>query len=198
MGLFDWVVLGFKCPFCGFEQTEPDKGEPGIWQTKASLDGGEVKGLISKKTGVLAIVAGIFALIGLGQTSAAGMGQSAAEETLFMGIGIGEGVLVLIGVGVLFFVIWRYIFPVSWFIWKLRSSNYDVRKSAAHALDELGWTPQSQSERISYLIAKQQWTELVKIGTPAIPALIQALKDRDWRVRNSAAYALDKIKKKDQ
>jgi HEAT repeat protein len=34
---------------------------------------------------------------------------------------------------------------------------------------------------------------LVKIGTPAVPALIQALGDSDWDVRRAAAEALGAI-----
>jgi len=36
MGLFDWVALPFKCPFCNFEQARPSQDEEGIWQTKAT------------------------------------------------------------------------------------------------------------------------------------------------------------------
>lgn len=36
MGMFDSIILPFKCPFCGFEQTKPEEYEDGVWQTKAT------------------------------------------------------------------------------------------------------------------------------------------------------------------
>lgn len=31
MGLFDWIVLPFKCPFCNFEGVKPSQDEEGTW-----------------------------------------------------------------------------------------------------------------------------------------------------------------------
>lgn len=37
MGMFDWVMLPFKCPVCKFDQTIPSEFEEGIWQTKSTI-----------------------------------------------------------------------------------------------------------------------------------------------------------------
>ena len=36
MGLFDWIALPFKCPFCNFEQIKPSQNKEGMWQTKTA------------------------------------------------------------------------------------------------------------------------------------------------------------------
>ncbi|RLC74624.1 MAG: hypothetical protein DRI61_16305, partial [Chloroflexi bacterium] len=75
----------------------------------------------------------------------------------------------------------------------LEDKDSDVRKAAAEALDQIEWQPQNQEEKILYLIAKQGWDELVKIGVSAIPYLIKVLKDEDSDVRQTVAEALVKI-----
>ncbi|RKY29568.1 MAG: hypothetical protein DRP68_07185, partial [Candidatus Omnitrophota bacterium] len=78
----------------------------------------------------------------------------------------------------------------------LKDKDSDVRKAAAEALRKIGWRPQNQEEEILYLIANPGWDELVEIGVPAIPYLIEALKDKDSNVRKAAVEALGKIDSK--
>jgi len=73
----------------------------------------------------------------------------------------------------------------------LKDENLLVREEAANALDKLNWTPVNDTENAYYLIAKEQWNELVKLGKPAIEPLIQALEYEDCR--ESVQYSLAEI-----
>ncbi|WP_342770719.1 MULTISPECIES: HEAT repeat domain-containing protein [unclassified Methanoculleus] len=72
----------------------------------------------------------------------------------------------------------------------LHDPHHQVRMEAAWALDRLDWIPQSDIERADYLIAREQWNELVRMGRPAIPPLIQALEVEYSGVRTGASEAL--------
>ncbi|MDK2889454.1 MAG: hypothetical protein PWR21_85 [Methanoculleus sp.] len=75
----------------------------------------------------------------------------------------------------------------------LNDPCHPVRMEAAWALDRLDWIPQNDLERAGYLIAKEQWTELVRMGRPAIPALIRALEVEYSGVRTGASEALRQL-----
>jgi hypothetical protein len=77
----------------------------------------------------------------------------------------------------------------------LKDEIWYVRRSAAETLDDLDWKPQTQEEKISYLIAKQNWQALIEIGPLAVEPLIMALKDKSQDVRRSAAEALEIVGK---
>lgn len=70
-------------------------------------------------------------------------------------------------------------------------TDIDVLKNAAVALDKLGWAPQNESEKAYYLIAKNQWDELTRLGEPAVEPLIHTLTDMD--VREEAVETLTRI-----
>ncbi|RKY40432.1 MAG: hypothetical protein DRP81_09415, partial [Candidatus Omnitrophota bacterium] len=91
---------------------------------------------------------------------------------------LGGGIISGLG---LFALIWRSIFPVSWHVWRLKSKDSEVRESAARILDNLNWEPQTLREKISYLIAKEEWNELLKIGIP-ISNLIKKLIEKDMPI----------------
>lgn len=80
-------------------------------------------------------------------------------------------------------------------IMALRDEIWYTRRSAAEALDDLHWNPQTQEEKISFLIAKQNWQALIEIGPLAVEPLIMALKDKSPDVRQSAAEALEIVGK---
>lgn len=63
----------------------------------------------------------------------------------------------------------------------LTDKDRSVRERSAAALDNLNWKPSEQDENIYYLIAKEEWDGLIKIGKPVIPHMIAALDDRDTR-----------------
>ncbi|MFZ3169413.1 MAG: HEAT repeat domain-containing protein [Candidatus Methanoperedens sp.] len=75
----------------------------------------------------------------------------------------------------------------------LKDKDRDVRKGAAWALGKIGWQPKDDVERAFYLIAEERWEELVKLGTPAVEPLIQALRDKDWDTRKKVTWALGEI-----
>ena len=76
----------------------------------------------------------------------------------------------------------------------LKNEESGVRREAAEALGKQGWEPGDNTEKIDYLIAKQKWDELVKMGKPAVDPLINALKDKDSGIQGRAAEILGKIK----
>jgi HEAT repeat protein len=71
-------------------------------------------------------------------------------------------------------------------------SDGAVRESAAGALDELGWKPDTDELKISYMIATEDWKGCVEMGESAVEPLIKALGDGGAYVRE-AAYALGEI-----
>lgn len=75
----------------------------------------------------------------------------------------------------------------------LLNENVFARSLAASALEELNWTPQTEAEKIAYLIAKKEWPALVKIGSAAVPEIIGILKDDNPSMRRSAAKTLGQI-----
>ena len=72
----------------------------------------------------------------------------------------------------------------------LSDPHHQVRMEAAWALGKLGWVPQSDLQRADYLIAGEQWKELVRMGRMAIPPLIRALGTDYSGVRTGASEAL--------
>jgi len=60
----------------------------------------------------------------------------------------------------------------------LKNDDSGARSVAAKILDDLAWQPQDQEERIAYLITRQNWDELVRIGAPSVEPLI-ARQDAD-------------------
>ena len=75
----------------------------------------------------------------------------------------------------------------------LSAPHHMVRMEAAWALDRLGGVPQSDAQRVEYLIAGEKWSELVRMGRPAIPALIRALGIGYSGVRTGASEALRQL-----
>jgi HEAT repeat protein len=76
----------------------------------------------------------------------------------------------------------------------LGDENSDVRRYAAKALDKLGWKPETDELRGTYLISTAAWESLVEWGEPAVEPLIKALGDNGMiGVRRSVAEALGAI-----
>ena len=55
-------------------------------------------------------------------------------------------------------------------------NDWNVRMSAAASLSEIGWEPIGE-DGIYYFIASEEWTKLIKIGTPSVEPLIAVLRD---------------------
>jgi HEAT repeat protein len=60
----------------------------------------------------------------------------------------------------------------------------DVRKTALKSLEELKWKFQNDTENVYYLIAKEEWYNLVKFGKTAVEPLCQIL------VYNESEYVI--------
>lgn len=61
----------------------------------------------------------------------------------------------------------------------LRDKDRNVRWQAAGALEKLGWVPKNEAERVTSLIAMHRWDELVKSQEPCIKALLTAYEKAD-------------------
>ena len=76
----------------------------------------------------------------------------------------------------------------------LRYGDDNLRKEAVKVLEEVGWSPESISEKISYLFVAEDWNGLAYVGEPAVEYLITALKDeKDWLIRRDIIRTLGKI-----
>ena len=72
-------------------------------------------------------------------------------------------------------------------------NDVNVRMRAAETLDKLHWKPSTESNWALFLIAKQNWSQVEKLGKPVVAPLIDVLKDVDAGVRKSAVIALGNI-----
>ncbi|HQP71453.1 MAG TPA: HEAT repeat domain-containing protein, partial [Methanoculleus sp.] len=75
----------------------------------------------------------------------------------------------------------------------LTDTHFRVRAGVADALDRLGWSPAGGEETVVYLIAKERWGDLARIGAAAVEPLITILEDRDDSIRRRAAMTLGEI-----
>lgn len=57
-----------------------------------------------------------------------------------------------------------------------KERGLDKRARAADALDKRGWKPIDDTDKAHYLLAKQEWNELVGLGERAVGLLVQILK----------------------
>ncbi len=78
----------------------------------------------------------------------------------------------------------------------LKSKDYNMRKAAAAALVSLLWKPETEDQKISFLIAKEDWDGLVKMREKAVEPLLDILDDKEPIVRTGAAKALGDIREK--
>lgn len=64
----------------------------------------------------------------------------------------------------------------------LRDGDRNMRWQAGEALEKLGWVPKNEVERITSLVAMRRWDELVNAQGPFIRALLTAYEKADWRL----------------
>ena len=77
----------------------------------------------------------------------------------------------------------------------LADGHFRVRAGAADALDRLGWSPGPEEEEMAlYLIAKERWSDLTRMGSLAVEPLLRVLNDRDDSIRRRAAKALGEVR----
>ncbi|MDO9539388.1 MAG: HEAT repeat domain-containing protein [Methanocalculus sp.] len=77
----------------------------------------------------------------------------------------------------------------------LRASYPLVRMEASWGLKRLGWEAKNDQQKVMMLLAREDWIGLSRIGTPAIPALISALREEHSAVRSGATETLRVIGK---
>ncbi len=73
----------------------------------------------------------------------------------------------------------------------LKKGNGGARYSAAQALETLKYKPETTEARVTFLIAKWDWEQLVKEGPAAVEPLIACLKDES--IRTKAAEVLGQL-----
>jgi HEAT repeat protein len=74
----------------------------------------------------------------------------------------------------------------------LGDGDESVCRTAAEALEKIGWQPEKDENGARYYLAKGQWEHCVEIGGPAVEPLVILLK-RGGRERQYAANALVKL-----
>lgn len=76
----------------------------------------------------------------------------------------------------------------------LRDESRDVRIGAAQALESLGYKPATEAARIGFLLAKEDWDQLLEVGPAAVEPLAAFLKnDVVPEVQAAGAVALTKL-----
>ena len=75
----------------------------------------------------------------------------------------------------------------------LRSGDEKFRAGAAEALSASGWVPENGGEEALYLMARDRWAEVERIGADALPAVAEALSDPSIEVRTNAARTIARI-----
>jgi len=75
----------------------------------------------------------------------------------------------------------------------LENDDNAVHTTAAKALDNLGWKPRNDTEKVRFFIASGNWKEVVKLREVAIEPLLATLKKEKYSDRRYAAMALGEI-----
>ena len=78
-------------------------------------------------------------------------------------------------------------------IQSLISGRSRTRSQAAAVLARMNWEPWNDTEQAWYLIAREEWVELARLGQSAVDPLIRVLNGDDARIRCEAAAALGEI-----
>jgi len=75
----------------------------------------------------------------------------------------------------------------------LRDNDRFVRYGAAKALEQVGWSAETDEERAFYSIALQDWDSIKNLGTSATGPLIDMLKERHPAIRAQIVEILGTI-----
>lgn len=76
----------------------------------------------------------------------------------------------------------------------LKDSDAGLRFYSAQALEKLKYRPKEEHDEVSFLIAKQSWNELEKIGDSAVDPLIAFLNDNSPDIRKMIIITLGRMK----
>jgi HEAT repeat protein len=75
----------------------------------------------------------------------------------------------------------------------LRSGDERLREGVAEALEAVGWEPETGEDLTLYLMARNRWGEVERVGRDAIPILAEALSDPSIELRVNAVRAIARI-----
>jgi len=75
----------------------------------------------------------------------------------------------------------------------LKDKDRYVRYGSAKALEQLGWSPQTDQDRAYYYLALQEWDTVRKLGKSATGSLIDLLKDQHPSIRARITEMLGSI-----
>jgi HEAT repeat protein len=75
----------------------------------------------------------------------------------------------------------------------LNDKNLPVQEAAAAVLDKLHYLPPNPEGKAAFFILLQSWDQLVGLGAPAVPPLLDCLKDTDASRRQGAVEALGQL-----
>jgi HEAT repeat protein len=75
----------------------------------------------------------------------------------------------------------------------LRDDNRYTRYGSARALVKLGWKPESETDLIYYLIARQEWEQVRAFGSAATEPLMDIFRDHDPATRSAIVTLLGEI-----
>lgn len=75
----------------------------------------------------------------------------------------------------------------------LQDSFFLARREAALALKKLDWQPKSDKGRIAFLIALEEWSEVIDLGAKAVPYLVKLLCEKHEPTAKAIVSTLQKI-----
>ena len=75
----------------------------------------------------------------------------------------------------------------------LEDKDWDVRKTAAGALDTLGWQPGQDKAGALYWMTQHQWDTAAAVGEPAVQPLVAALDETDTTIHKGVSDALAQL-----
>lgn len=78
-------------------------------------------------------------------------------------------------------------------IGSFEDESAEVRLTATKSLDKLGYTPRNETEKAWYLVAKREWNNVSYMSGTAVDPLINALKGTNPQVKWGATKALVRI-----
>jgi HEAT repeat protein len=75
----------------------------------------------------------------------------------------------------------------------LSGAHGQVRDQIAGALSRIGWQADEPADEMAYRIAIRDWKGCIALGSAAVPALLEVLRDREESERRAAAWVLGRI-----
>ncbi len=79
------------------------------------------------------------------------------------------------------------------FIPLLQDSFFLVRREVAKALTDFQWQPSSERGKIAFLVAKEEWKDVVELGAKAVPYLVKLLGEKHEPTAKNIVRALQSI-----